>query len=121
MQLLLKRSLSRCDCSHVDEKKYIFQFGHDSKLYIKAVAAMKKQPLAPNPTPTTTPEVVKKTVATVETPETANESSPNLSKKKELETEVPCLLIKYLLLLFFLSAFHPNIRLNFSNDMEFLA
>ena len=75
-------------CSHVDEKIYIFQFGHDSKLYIKAVAAMKKQPLAPNPTPTTTPEVVKKTVATVETPETANENSPDLSRKKELESKV---------------------------------
>ena len=62
------------------KKIYIFQFGHDSKLYIKAVAAMKKQPLAPNPTPTTTPEVVKKTVATVETPETANENSPNCSE-----------------------------------------
>ena len=75
-------------CSRVNEKKNIFQFGHDSKLYIKAVAAMKKQPLAPNPTPTTTPEVVKKTVATVETPETANENSLDLSRKKELESEV---------------------------------
>ena len=63
-------------------KKYIFQFGHDSKLYIKAVAVMKKQPLAPNPTPTTTPEVIKK-------PDRANESSLDLSKTKELETKVP--------------------------------
>ena len=74
--------------SHVDEK-YIFQFGHDSKLYIKAVAVMKKQPLAPNPTPTTTPEVIKKTNPAVETPNKANESSPDLSKTKELETKVP--------------------------------
>ena len=66
-------------------KKYIFQFGHDSKLYIKAVAVMKKQPLAPNPTPTTTPEVIKKTIPAVETPDRANESSPDLSKTKELE------------------------------------
>ena len=50
---------------------------------------------------TTTPEVIKKPIPAVETPDRANESSPNLSKKKELETEVPCLLIKYLLLLFF--------------------
>ena len=70
-------------------KKYIFQFGHDSKLYIKAVAVMKKQPLAPNPTPTTTPEVIKKTNPAVETPNKANESSPDLSKTKELETKVP--------------------------------
>ena len=102
-------------------KKNIFQIGHDSKLYIKAVAVMKKQPLAPNPTPATTPEVIKQTIPAVETPDRANESSPNLSKKKELETEVPYLLIKYPLLLFFLRAFHPNITPNVSYDMEFLA
>ena len=50
---------------------------------------MKKQPLAPNPTPTTTPEVIKKTNPAVETPNKANESSPDLSKTKELETKVP--------------------------------
>ena len=46
---------------------------------------MKKQPLAA----TTTPEVIKKTNPAVETPNKANESSPDLSKTKELETKVP--------------------------------
>ena len=71
-------------------------------MYIKAVAVMKKQPLAPNPTPTSTPEVIKKTIPTVETPDRANGSSPDLSKTKELETKVPYFLTSDPRVLFFL-------------------